>query len=97
MDTKKISGRKAPLRLRLEDYEVLKTLGAGTLCFLWLGSYGRVKLAKNKSTGEYVAIKIMCKSEIIKQQQVEHVIGEYGILGFITHPFIVLRSNEDIG
>ena len=33
---------------------------------LGTGSFGRVKIAKDKKTGEYVAMKIMKKIEILK-------------------------------
>jgi len=36
-------------KLKLTDYEVFQTLGTG--------SFGRVKLAKNKNTSKYVALK----------------------------------------
>ena len=36
--------------INLSDYEMGETLGTG--------SFGRVKIAKNKKTGEFVAIKI---------------------------------------
>ena len=37
--------------IHLSDYEMGETLGTG--------SFGRVKIAKNKKTGEYIAMKIM--------------------------------------
>ena len=39
-----------PKKVKLSDYQIDRTLGTG--------SFGRVKLAKNKSTGKYVALKI---------------------------------------
>ena len=44
--------------IKLSDYEMGDTLGTG--------SFGRVKIAKDKKTGEYVAMKIMKKIEILK-------------------------------
>lgn len=79
---------KAPVKVDLKQYEILQTLGAGTL--RWLpGSFGRVRLAKHKSSGNYVAIKALKKAEIIRIKQVDHVISENNILGAISHPFIV--------
>lgn len=54
-----------------------------------LGSFGRVRLAKNKKTGEFYAMKILKKFEIIKTKQVDHVISENSILVEIDHPFLV--------
>ena len=47
-----------PKKIKLSDYEMDRTLGSG--------SFGRVKLSKNKKDGNYVAIKILKKSELIK-------------------------------
>ena len=42
-----------PKKIKLTDYEMDRTLGSG--------SFGRVKLSKNKKDGTYVAIKILKK------------------------------------
>ena len=49
-----------PKKIKLSDYTTERTLGTG--------SFGRVKLAKNKTNGKYVAIKILKKAEIIKDK-----------------------------
>lgn len=54
-----------------------------------LGSFGRVKLSRNKKTNKYYAMKILKKAEIIRLKQVDHVISENTILANINHPFIV--------
>jgi protein kinase A len=48
-----------------------------------------VRLAKNKKTGEYFAMKILKKADIIKLKQVDHVISENTILADIDHAFLV--------
>ena len=68
-------------KLNLKDYEQGATLGTG--------SFGRVKIAKNKKTGNYVALKCMKKMEIIKAKQTDHIMNEVKILGMISHPFII--------
>lgn len=70
-----------PKRVNLSDYTIEQTLGTG--------SFGRVKLSKNKKTGNYVAIKILKKFEIIKLRQVDHILNEVKILSMIDHPFLV--------
>ena len=57
-----------------------------------LGSFGRVRLARNKKTGEFFAMKILKKADIIKLKQVDHVISENTILADIDHPYLV--NNE---
>lgn len=70
-----------PKKIKLSDYTIERTLGTG--------SFGRVKLAKNKTNGKYVAIKILKKAEIIKLKQVDHILNEIKILTLIDHPFLV--------
>jgi len=65
--------------IKLSDYSVGVTLGTG--------SFGRVKLCKHKKTGEFSALKILKKHDIIKLKQVDHVISENTILIDIDHPF----------
>ena len=79
-------------KVALSDYEMTTTLGTGRYipktksC---LGSFGRVRLSKHKKTGEYFAMKILKKADIIKLKQVDHVISENTILADIDHPFLV--------
>jgi serine/threonine protein kinase len=56
----------------LSDFDLLETLGTGT--------FGKVKLCKLKSTGEFFAMKILSKERIIKLHQVEHIKNEKNIL-----------------
>jgi protein kinase A len=56
------------------------------------GSFGRVRLCRNKKSGEYFAMKILKKADIIKLKQVDHVISENTILADIDHPFLVSRD-----
>ena len=70
-----------PKKVKLSDYQIDRTLGTG--------SFGRVKLAKNKSTGKYCALKILKKAEIIKLKQVDHIMNEIRILTMIDHTFLV--------
>ena len=64
-DNDKKKSRKKKMRIKINDYEKLKTVG--------LGSYGRVYLCKNKKTGNIFVMKILKKNDIIKQKQVDHV------------------------
>ena len=57
--------------IKLSNYEMGDTLGTG--------SFGRVKIAKDKKTGEFVAMKIMKKAEIIKSKQADHISNEIKI------------------
>jgi len=80
-------------KMKLADYEIFQTLGTGDNCHSHLtyyeGSFGRVKLARDKKKNKFVALKILKKAEIIRLKQVDHVISENTILNNIHHPFIV--------
>ena len=62
-DKDKEKSKKKKMKVKIKDYEQLKTVG--------LGSYGRVRLCKNKKTGEIFVMKILKKNDIIKQKQVD--------------------------
>jgi len=66
---------------RIEDFELLQVIGTGT--------FGHVRLAKHKATGQHFAMKVQKKQDIIRLKQVEHVLSEKKILAFMDHPFIV--------
>lgn len=74
---------------RLNDLEMRETVGTGT--------FGRVRLVKHKGTGQYAALKILKKQEILRMKQVDHVMAEASLLQEIDHPFIVsmLRGYMD--
>jgi len=73
-----------PKKLSLNNYNLLQNIGAG--------SFGIIKLAIEKQTGKYYAIKIQKKSEIIKKKQVDHIMNEIRILSIINHPFLIKTS-----
>jgi protein kinase A len=60
-------------KMRLSDFDILQTVGTG--------SFGRVRIARNKESGDYVALKILKKSEILRLKQVDHIMSENNILG----------------
>nr|CCA21380.1 cAMPdependent protein kinase catalytic subunit putat [Albugo laibachii Nc14] len=76
---KKSNKLAAPLDA--SQFEMGVTLGTG--------SFGRVRFATHKSTSTYWAIKILKKAEIIRLQQVEHMLSEKSILLCLDHPFVV--------
>jgi len=53
------------------------------------GSFGRVKLCKQKKKGGYQALKILKKAEILRLKQVDHIMSEISILAEIDHPFLI--------
>jgi serine/threonine protein kinase len=67
--------------LSLASFELGVTLGTG--------SFGRVRFGTHKATGTHWAIKMLKKAEVVRLQQVEHMISEKNILNKMDHPFIV--------
>lgn len=68
-------------KISLQDFDIIRTLGTG--------SFGRVKFAKSRIDGQYYAIKLMKKHDIIKLKQVDHINSERSIMMQLSHPFIV--------
>jgi serine/threonine protein kinase len=81
MESKANLAAVTPKKLKLSDYDLGQTLGTG--------SFGRVKISKQKTSGKYFAIKVLKKAEIIKLKQVDHIMNEVRILSVIDHPFLV--------
>ena len=63
------------------NYKMEKTIGEGT--------FGKVKLAVHIPTGEQVAIKILEKSKIHDQEELERVEKEIKYLKMLNHPNII--------
>ncbi|CAD8085459.1 unnamed protein product [Paramecium sonneborni] len=71
-------------KVKLGEYDIMNTLGTG--------SFGRVRLAKQKLSNKYVALKMLKKIEILRLKQVDHIISEFNILKQIKHPFLIEMS-----
>ncbi|CAM6074502.1 unnamed protein product [Sphagnum tenellum] len=68
-------------RTRVGKYELGNTLGEGT--------FAKVKIAKNKETGESVAIKVIDKEKILKHKMVDQIKREISTMKRVKHPNIV--------
>ncbi|GAA5801567.1 hypothetical protein HPULCUR_007015 [Helicostylum pulchrum] len=68
-------------RLKLADFNMLRTLGTG--------SFGRVHLVQSRVNARYYAVKVLKKSEVVRLKQVEHTNNEKHILEAVAHPFLV--------
>lgn len=65
----------------LKNYTLIRTIGQG--------AFGTVKLAKNKTTNNLVAIKLLKKYDLIKNKQVDHVHDEITLLSNMKDPLVV--------
>jgi protein kinase X len=68
------------LQVSLNEWSIIKTIGVGL--------FGKVRLARHKKKGNYRAIKVLQKSQIMEMQQVDHIYSEYTLLKELDHPFI---------
>jgi serine/threonine protein kinase len=64
-----------------EELEITLMLGEG--------SFGRVKICRHHPTGDTYALKCLRKGQIIRYQQVDHIICEKRVLAMCDHPFIL--------
>ncbi|WAR25016.1 NUAK1-like protein [Mya arenaria] len=82
-----MSGRKSPLKVHghrhnlKNRFELKKTLGEGT--------YGKVKLAVEKTTGQQMAIKYIKKSKIRDEHDLDRIRREIKIMSTLQHQNIV--------
>jgi serine/threonine protein kinase len=68
-------------KLTVDDFEVVKKLGKG--------SFSNVFLVRKKDTKQYMAMKVLDKTELKRRNQVEHTNTEKSILSQYKHPFLV--------
>lgn len=70
------------IRRKLEDFQVRsKSIGEG--------SYGKVKLAKEKATGHKYAMKIIAKSNLLSFASINNIKREIKIQSKLKHPHII--------
>lgn len=61
-----------PAQLSIKDFEIIKPISKG--------AFGNVYLSKKKSTGEYFAIKVLKKADMVAKNQVGNVKAERAIM-----------------
>ena len=73
--------RAAAPSIKWDDLQVMVLLGEG--------SFGRVKLTLHQPSGATYALKCLRKGQLLRYQQVEHVVNEKRVLALCDHPFIL--------
>ena len=66
---------------RIGQYTIVKTLGEG--------SFGKVKLAVHRVTGQHVALKIIARKKLISRDMQGRVEREIEYLQLLRHPHII--------
>lgn len=69
------------LRMKAEDYEVVKVIGRG--------AFGEVQLVRHKSTRQVYAMKLLSKFEMIKRSDSAFFWEERDIMAFANSPWVV--------
>ena len=67
--------------MRKEDFDIGDTVGEG--------SFSYVTKARRRDNGEFVAMKIMNKQQIVREMKVKYVKNEKEVLGMIDHRGII--------
>ncbi|VFQ67759.1 unnamed protein product [Cuscuta campestris] len=68
-------------RTSIDDFEIIKPISRG--------AFGRVFLAKKRTTGDLFAIKVLKKADMIRKNAVESILAERDILIAVRNPFVV--------
>ena len=66
---------------RIGQYQIIRTLGEG--------SFGKVKLAVHRVTGQEVALKIIARRKLISRDMAGRVEREIEYLQLLRHPHII--------
>ncbi|CAB1424897.1 unnamed protein product [Pleuronectes platessa] len=80
LEEMEVAMSKCNSKVTMCDFEYLKLLGKGT--------FGKVILVKEKSTGVHYAMKILRKEVIIAKDEVAHTVTESRVLQNTRHPFL---------
>ncbi|KAH9758653.1 putative serine/threonine protein kinase IRE4 [Citrus sinensis] len=81
------SGVSTPLhsshkeRTSIDDFEIIKPISRG--------AFGRVLLARKRTTGDLFAIKVLKKLDMIRKNDIERILAERNILITVRNPFVV--------
>ncbi|TPX32831.1 hypothetical protein SmJEL517_g04161 [Synchytrium microbalum] len=65
----------------IRDFEILKPISRG--------AFGKVYLARKKTTQDLYAIKILKKEDMIRKNMVAHVLAERKVLALSRNPYVV--------
>ncbi|CAL0322274.1 unnamed protein product [Lupinus luteus] len=68
-------------RTSIDDFEIIKPISRG--------AFGRVFLAKKRTTGDLFAIKVLRKADMVRKNAVESILAERDILITVRNPFVV--------
>ncbi|XP_010540353.1 PREDICTED: probable serine/threonine protein kinase IRE4 isoform X2 [Tarenaya hassleriana] len=68
-------------RTSIDDFEIIKPISRG--------AFGKVFLARKRTTGDFFAIKVLKKLDMIRKNDIERILAERNILITVRNPFVV--------
>lgn len=68
-------------RTSIDDFEIIKPISRG--------AFGKVFLARKRTTGDFFAIKVLKKLDMIRKNDFERILEERNILITVRYPFVV--------
>ncbi|EQC41486.1 AGC protein kinase [Saprolegnia diclina VS20] len=68
-------------RISISDFDIIKPVSKG--------AFGRVYLARKKTTGDPYAIKVLAKAHVLRKKQLSHIETERNVLANVESPFVV--------
>ncbi|KAI8016159.1 putative serine/threonine protein kinase IRE4 [Camellia lanceoleosa] len=68
-------------RTSIDDFEIIKPISRG--------AFGKVFLARKRTTGDLFAIKVLKKLNMIRKNDIEGILAERNILITVRNPFVV--------
>lgn len=77
----RMSSPKHKERTSIDDFEIIKPISKG--------AYGKVFLARKRTTGDLFAIKVLKKMDMLRKNDIERIVAERNILIRVRNPFVV--------
>ncbi|KAG6969702.1 hypothetical protein JG688_00005217 [Phytophthora aleatoria] len=79
--SRRTSLKSASFRVSIRDFHIVKPISKG--------AFGKVYLARKKTTGDQYAIKVLAKEHLLRKKQIQQIETERNILASVVSPFVV--------
>ncbi|KAL7687283.1 putative rho-associated protein kinase [Plasmopara halstedii] len=79
--SRRSSFKSASCRVSIRDFHIVKPISKG--------AFGKVYLARKKTTGDQYAIKVLAKQHLLRKKQIQQIETERNILASVVSPFVV--------
>ncbi|TMW64902.1 hypothetical protein Poli38472_009069 [Pythium oligandrum] len=73
--------KSSAYRVSIRDFQIIKPISKG--------AFGKVYLARKRTTGDQYAIKVLAKEHVLRKKQIQHIETERDILVTVESPFVV--------